>query len=76
MSSNPAGLSIEYTSTITQTIMAIDGQETVLYLFRILGTVATVASTSSLRVSISHLDGSRSMTVTGKAYIREVANVT
>jgi len=76
MSSNPAGLSIEYTSTITQTIMAIDGQETVLYLFRILGTVATVASTSSLRVSISHLYGSRSMTVTGKAYIREVANVT
>ena len=75
LSSNPAGLGIEYFSSVTQTIMAIDGQERVLYLFRLIGTVSTVGTNSSLRVAISHLDGSRSMTITGKAYIREVADV-
>jgi len=75
LSSNPAGLGVEYLSTVTQTIMAIDGQERVLYLFRLIGTVSTVSTDSSLRVAISHLDGSRSMTITGKAYIREVADV-
>jgi hypothetical protein len=76
LSSNPAGLSVEYSSSVTQSVMAIDGQERILYFFRILGTVSSVASVSSIRVSISHLDGSRLMTVTGKAYIREVADVT
>jgi hypothetical protein len=75
LSSNPAGLGVEYLSTVTQTIMAIDGQERVLYLFRLIGTVSTVSTDSSLRIAISHLDGSRSMTITGKAYIREVADV-
>jgi len=75
LSSNPAGLGVEYLSSVTQTIMAIDGQERVLYLFRLIGTVSTVGTNSSLRIAISHLDGSRSMTITGKAYIREVADV-
>ncbi|MFM7462984.1 MAG: hypothetical protein ACKO29_02780 [Actinomycetota bacterium] len=46
------------------------------YHFRIVGTVSSVAASSSIRVAIIHSDGTQTMSTTGVAYFREVGSVT
>jgi hypothetical protein len=76
ITSNPAGLDFEYSRQIMESLVEEEGQEKYVYFFRLRGTVRVIETVSSLRVAISHRDGSRNMTVTGKAYIREVTDVT
>lgn len=75
LASDPAGLVIPYSYSVVESIVFDDGQEKYVYYFRIIGAIASPSSTSSLRVTISHVDGSENMSVSGKAYIREVATV-
>jgi hypothetical protein len=76
VSSNPAGLNFEYSQSIVESIVIESGEEKYLYNFRVKGTVRSVVDVSSLRVSIFHKNSYKQMIVTGKAYIREVADIT
>jgi Collagen triple helix repeat (20 copies) len=76
VSSSPAGLNFEYSQFIFESIVVEAGEEKYLYYFRVKGTVQSVTEISSLRVAISHTNSNSQMIVTGKAYIREVADVT
>ncbi|MGA1278719.1 MAG: hypothetical protein ACO3YA_00255 [Candidatus Nanopelagicaceae bacterium] len=76
VTSNPAGLDFNYSHQVIETMTLEGGVEKYIYHFRILGVVPVVNSASSIRVGISHKNGSESMTIVGKAYVREVADVT
>ena len=75
LDSDPAGIDLKYSLSINEARVFENGLKKFIYNFVIAGTASSVSSTTSLRVSIRHTDGEQNMSVLGKAYIREVAEV-